>query len=87
MLRRIEIASVVALGADGVALSFKFAAMGVVAVAAYYAGLEHFALLKGAQHKDFFPHPAIGIIQRLLWPGQAILVMDLAALSVRQTGS
>lgn len=86
MLRRIKIAGIVALRADGVSLCFKFPAVGVVTVAAYHAGLKHSALLKGAQHKHFFPHPAIGIIQRLLWPAQAILVMDLAALSVGQTG-
>ena len=52
MLRRIKIAGIVALRADGVSLCFKFPAVGVVTVAAYHAGLKHSALLKDEQRGD-----------------------------------
>ena len=87
VLWRVKITGVVALRAHGIALRFQLAAVGVVAVGADHPGLEHPALLKGAQHKHFFPDTAIGIVERLVQTAQAELIMNLTTALIGEAGS
>src|SRR5690554_2346783 len=87
VLRGIVVTGVVALGTDTVAFNLEFAGVGIVAVRADHTGLEHLALLKGAQHKHFFPYPAVRIVQRLVEPAQAELIVYLATARIRQAGA
>ena len=87
VLWRVKITGVVALRAHGIALRFQLAAVGVVAIAADHAGLEHPALFKGAEHKHFFPDTAIGVVERLVQAAQAELIMDLTTALVGEAGS
>ena len=87
VLWRVKVTSVMALRAHGIALRFQLAAVGVVAIGADHTGLEHPALLKGAQHKHFFPDTAIGVVERLLQAAQAELIMDLTTALIGEAGS
>ena len=87
VIRGIIVTGVVALGTDTVAFNLELAGMGVMAVATDHTSLEHLALFKGAQHKHLFPDSPIRVIQRLVQPAQAELIVYLATARIRQAGA